>query len=198
MSACLEEGWTAAAEQTRQVVDLQTGHAFREGDDLRRAIAQSAGRRPDKLLATLATFLADIGRYGDATAIIGHVRGRQPDNQLLMSAEAHLSALANREAEHAGASGSARDLGERLKIGHLSMQARAAVLLSVLYFREGNYDRSLAYLLDAQKSDPAESGIRDMIFLTAKPRWPARSGSSRERLPSALPEFCRAKAHLRR
>jgi tetratricopeptide (TPR) repeat protein len=168
VSQCLDEGWTAVAEQTRQVLDLQTGDAFREGDDLRRAIAQSTWSLPDKVLATLASFLADIGRYGDAAAIIGRVKSRQPADQLLISTEARLVELAHRAAQHPGASQNARDLAEQLKISHLSMQARTAVLLSLLYFREGNYERSLAYLVDAQKSHPADGGIADMIFLTSQ------------------------------
>lgn len=169
VSQCLHEGWSRAAE-TRAFVDLQTGDAFGDGSTVRRSIDAGAWPVLDKFEAMTATYLAELGRYRDAALIVQRIRAKHPSDPLLQSLEARLAGLAERVATAPAASPQIRTLAEELRIAHLPMQGRAAVLLALLAFREGDYDRSLNFLRDAEKSQPADAGIRDMIFLAEQAR----------------------------
>ena len=168
VSQCIDRGWTEAAGEVRDYLNLETGDAFTEGVDWREQIDAKQWPLSDKIQATLAVLLADTGRYAEAALLLGSVAQRKPGDPLLVSATATLLQLAQREARHIGVSGNARDVLAELKISNLSRAAQVDVLQGILLFREGNYDGAVDRFGAARKRHPSDAGLRDMSFLVGQ------------------------------
>ncbi|MBS0520646.1 MAG: hypothetical protein JSR90_18255 [Proteobacteria bacterium] len=168
IDACIDRGWKEAADEVRDYLDLETGRAFTQGADWRRQIDAMPWPLQDKMEATVAVFLAEIGRYGDAAQLMGGVRARKPGDTFLDTAGATLDGLARRTSGAAGPIAGARGIADELKIAHLSSAAQADVMLGILQFREGNYAASLSMFGDARRRHPADAGLRDLSFLVGQ------------------------------
>lgn len=157
-----------AADLERQLLLLETGDAFRGGDDLRRRIARASWPVLDKVHAVLATFLGEIGRYRDGAAAIGQVRRSQPTDQVALTIEVKLTELAQRQAAQPLVTPEARDIERELKISHLSLEGRTDVMLGLISYREGEHREAMDYLARAQKLHPDDAGVRDLMFLVSR------------------------------
>jgi len=184
VAKCLTDGWKVADAQLRLYLDLQTGDAFRDGDTLRKAAKESAWPLLDRIQIALAVFLGELGRFREGAALIAQVKTRQISERLLHAMEHRLIQLGKQQASLPGVSPQAKAITDELRISHLSMQGRAAVMLGLLNYREGRYQGSLIYFTEAQKRHPEDQGIRDLIFLVAQAEL-SRQELAKEKNPAA-------------
>lgn len=168
VSDCIDRRWAEAAGELRDYVNLETGRAFTQGEDWRAQIDAKSWPLQEKMETTVAVFLAEIGRYGDAAALMAAVKERKPGDPFLESAVDTLRGLGTRETNHAALMPAGRGIAEELKIAHLSRAAQADVMLGILLFREGNYQASLTKFADARKRYPKDEGLRDLSFLASQ------------------------------
>lgn len=171
---------------------LLGGEPYSGGDDIRALANRSDWAIVDKARGLTAALLAEAGRYRDAAIMLLGLKQRQPgDADALARIGRKLAPPAGGTKKPPESSAAAREVLQRLNVGHLPVRAEARVLMGVQAMRDADYESAVRHLTEAQKISPHDAGLRDAIFLAGQVKRASEIGPP----PSPLDRRARALQH---